>query len=848
MGIRSLSKNIIQPIIVTVLGLLVIASGVYAPRASAAGEVYRWSDDNIIATVTSGAYGTVSGLNDGKDITFTKYSGPDENDTIIYRAEASAASCTLHVQLAFKSSDLNSATTSLYDEGSSSCLKASDLAGRGTTVSGTPPTSATQPTEAPSCDNTAEPAALRYFACPAIEGLIASIDKVDTFIQSLLDFNVKAFEDSEAETAWKSFRTIAYALIFIAGLVIVIGQAAGAQIMDAYTIKKALPRLLVAVLFIALSWNILIFIVTFFNDIGRWTQDLLLEPFAAAQEMNAGKLIGGGATLGVGGVVGGGAAVIYLSTIGLAGTAVLLLTFVFSVLIGLAVLSVRTMIITLALIIAPFAIACMILPATQKVWDLWRKALTTALVVFPIIMAMLAAGKIAASITTNGIMAVLFYIAPYFLIPFTFRFAGGLVGRIAGMTNDKTRGIFDRGRNFRKARYERGRDEFAQGKRNTNGITAGVAGFHRRNALAQEGGWSFNKDGRMRYDEATRQMRARTSAKLLEESGGRIGDDDALDLASDVTTTRDNFVTRYAERYAAKNNVAVGSAEAQQAALRARANIETGFNSEIGTSAMQATAFRGWATSPTSIETKQGAEADVQVLGERAARLASAGVLSRDDAIATIKSAGKRAEFSAAGFGPWQQNLQSAIDRAKDPNLAPGEKIFTEDHARSIVLDALDGARSGDIVMSNKRTVTNLAPAMLRSLEDKMASPEDFTVELASLAGRYDAMSSANPMNAKIMRDGLFKQVLKDASGKEVMHTQEVVVRDATGKPMQTPDGKPQTREVSVPLTVQMAIDLKRSDPVFTQMRREYGSAAAASQFAADEAAHQAAQPPEEQR
>src|SRR5690606_22514093 len=46
------------------------------------------------------------------------------------------------------------------------------------------------------------------------------------------------------------------------------------------------------------------------------------------------------------------------------------------------------------------------------------------------------------------------YMIPYAAIPFTFKFAGGLFATVAGMANDRSKGMFDRQRNKRAERVE----------------------------------------------------------------------------------------------------------------------------------------------------------------------------------------------------------------------------------------------------------------------------------------------------------------------------------------------------------------------------------------------------------
>jgi len=232
--------------------------------------------------------------------------------------------------------------------------------------------------------------------------------------------------------------------VLMAGLVMVISQAMGLEIFDAYTVKKVLPRLLIAAIGISLSWPIMQFVITFFNDLGLWSNDIILFPFKSLDNLATGSIFAGSGFI-IGGV---GVGMVLL---GVAGILSLLGTIILALLIGILVLSLRQIIILMAVLLAPLAIAAYILPGTQKLWEFWKNTFLTALYMFPIITAFIAAGKalslVAASVPNSPqmhLLSVLVYFAPYFLLPFAFKLAGGLMATVFSISNDKSRGAFDR--------------------------------------------------------------------------------------------------------------------------------------------------------------------------------------------------------------------------------------------------------------------------------------------------------------------------------------------------------------------------------------------------------------------
>lgn len=113
--------------------------------------------------------------------------------------------------------------------------------------------------------------------------------------------------------------------------------------------------------------------------------------------------------------------------------------------IGIVVLAViLTLIIRKALIIAlvifaPIAFVFWVFPNTDKIAKQWFDVFIKAAFMFPLIMIFLASGKILAEIVSTGgdgnnifdtITTLILYFAPYALIPFTYRFAGGAISAI----------------------------------------------------------------------------------------------------------------------------------------------------------------------------------------------------------------------------------------------------------------------------------------------------------------------------------------------------------------------------------------------------------------------------------
>jgi hypothetical protein len=326
---------------------------------------------------------------------------------------------------------------------------------------GTPSGSGTPPL---SCDGSLT-SSLSWFLCPVIDLMTHAVDVIDGWITSQLDINTNQIfcttsncKQSDQNTsndyynAWSSFRNIALGIMVIAGLIIVIAQALGMEILDAYTLRKALPRLLIAAIGITLSWPLMSFMVNLSNDLGIGIRHLIYVPFSGLKDQ-VGLGFGGGVDGGVENFVTGliGSAVALGATIAMLPIIFSLLgTATLAVLIALVVLLLRQVAIILLILVAPVAIVLYILPNTQKAYQIWWDSFSKALLMFPLIAGFIAAGRVFSSVALaspdvlHQIIGFAAYFAPYFLIPVTFRLAGGAIRQIGGFVNDRSRGGFDR--------------------------------------------------------------------------------------------------------------------------------------------------------------------------------------------------------------------------------------------------------------------------------------------------------------------------------------------------------------------------------------------------------------------
>lgn len=345
---------------------------------------------------------------------------------------------------------------------------------------------------------------LGWLLCPIFFLGRDAVNNLNTQIQNALYINTDQIfgtpsTPSSFQRSYNVFRNVGLTLLVMAGLVMVVSQAAGLEIFAAYTIKKTLPRIVIAAIGMSLAWPLLQFAITFFNDLGTWVSSIIMlaaqtsagstpESFSAVGNfaVNAGFFtVAGGVILVIFGIWGG------LS---------FLLSFALMLLIAYIVIVIRQVVVLVCVLLAPLAIAASVLPGTKKLWDFWEDTLLGALLMFPIIMGFLASGaalsfilgQAASNASTVGgqggssqqalaLMSVFVYFLPYIAIPFAFQMASGLMGRIFGMVNERGKGWFGRLSKYRSEQAAQNTHAFMSGSRyNPDHWTTGIRIGNRR--------------------------------------------------------------------------------------------------------------------------------------------------------------------------------------------------------------------------------------------------------------------------------------------------------------------------------------------------------------------------------
>lgn len=497
-----------------------------------------------------------------------------------------------------------------------SSTNATKAAGTGTTKSGeTTGDLAALADEEPSCENGG--GEWSWILCPALRIASSFVSFVDEKLNELLTLPSSYYESREVELAWSRMRNLAYAILIPIMLVMILATALGFDFISAYTFKKAMPRLVVAILFIALSLEITRFLVVLTNDVGQGVLGLITSSFNGAKDVTLASLFDpGGVTGGLftGAVVVGGVIAVGLIPV--------LLLFLVSAGLAIAVavlaLAFRQMLLIAFMVIAPLAILAWIFPGNDKLWKLWWNAFTKLLILFPLIMFLIGAGRgfaalVQSTSSSNAnpldddfvitILKLAAYVLPYFFIPAMFKFAGGIFATITGMTNDRSKGVFDRLKNARKSQTEKAWHRAKEENYFKGGNESGVRGALNKGIM---GGTMLNEAG-LRPKRMKDNMRRAIGNKDLEDSeeimksteGRMLQDDDVgsalVDANGDEAAFRRILQERAYARFGGDENADAleaavtgmrslgrkhGAGALRLAALRSKFNSSTGWNNE----------------------------------------------------------------------------------------------------------------------------------------------------------------------------------------------------------------------------------------------------------------------------
>ncbi len=308
-----------------------------------------------------------------------------------------------------------------------------------------------------------------WMVCSLSKWIADGVDYLYSVLTKFLNFEPLTTTSGTNSTSqqsiyqlWGAVRNIANVAFVIAFLIIIFSEISNNFISN-YTVKKLLPRVIVAAILVNTSFWICAVAIDISNILGQSIQDLFsslrnsLGPANTVDlptwaDVTTGILGGGGVAI--------GATILLGATGGTVGGLVFLLLAalipaIFAVLVAVAILAARQALITIFVIIAPLAFVAFLLPNTEEWFNKWRKLFMTLLIMFPAFSLIFGGSQLAGAIIIQNasdisvaLLGLTVQIVPLFITPFLIRLSSGLLGTIAGIANDRSKGVFDRAKNW----------------------------------------------------------------------------------------------------------------------------------------------------------------------------------------------------------------------------------------------------------------------------------------------------------------------------------------------------------------------------------------------------------------
>lgn len=311
-----------------------------------------------------------------------------------------------------------------------------------------------------------------WIICPLSNWLADGIDYMYSALQEFL--KTKPLETTNQNSgiylAWVIMRNISNVAFIVAFLVIIYSQLTSVGISN-YGVKKMLPRLVIAAVLVNLSFTICAILLDLSNIAGYAFQDAFMgikNTISTVGENTStwtwSEVISTALSNGALAVGAGYAVSLALTTellpmlVPAATLAGLTLLFI------LLIMAARQALIIILIIVSPLAFVCYLLPGTEKWFKKWRDSFLTMLVFFPAFAVVFGGAQLAGIIIiqnasgSNGaimhILGMLVQIIPLAITPLIMKFSGGVLGKFAGIVNDKNKGLYDRSKNWAKDRRE----------------------------------------------------------------------------------------------------------------------------------------------------------------------------------------------------------------------------------------------------------------------------------------------------------------------------------------------------------------------------------------------------------
>ena len=296
-----------------------------------------------------------------------------------------------------------------------------------------------------------------WLVCPVIEFLGNIADDAQEQLEKYLKISSNILTERDPGSVYdywsmvRNYANIAFVIVF---LVIVYSQVTGTGI-DNYGIKRMLPRLVVGVIMVNISFYICALMVDISNLLGASAYEFITNLGGKGSEevgdwTSKGNLL---TTIGAAAIVVASGFFFLSATLGgLVFVVLLAVTTVF-------LLGVRQAMVIFLIILSPLAFVAMLLPNTEGLYKKWWKTLQTMLYMYPVIGLIYGASRLAARIINEQddkpvsmqVVSAILMFAPLLIVPNIIKSMlaiGGIAGMVGAANNFLNKHVGGKARAF----------------------------------------------------------------------------------------------------------------------------------------------------------------------------------------------------------------------------------------------------------------------------------------------------------------------------------------------------------------------------------------------------------------
>lgn len=272
-----------------------------------------------------------------------------------------------------------------------------------------------------------------FMVCPGLNLLASMVDSITGLISDNIKWTILAqttgnpSPSATIQAVWQNILNIANIILAIAFMVMLYSYALNSQdTVRAYNTKSMLSRLIIVAIAMNLSFYACAALADISNIAGSGIFDLIMNQL---KDPGAGPFSAEGLAIGMGTIVG----IVVLIIVAILNFGI----FIMIALMILIMITLRQVALVTLVIISPIAIACHLLPNTERWYQKWFNTYVQLLIIYPFFTAAWAGAHLVAYIMepiSGGwgfIIAPLCAVAPLAAILPIFKMSSGLMGKMA---------------------------------------------------------------------------------------------------------------------------------------------------------------------------------------------------------------------------------------------------------------------------------------------------------------------------------------------------------------------------------------------------------------------------------